>query len=137
MALGHLLDTSVLTRLREPTVRDAVSRLLADGTPRVSRLSCLELGFSARSGSEWREIQMALGVFTILEVDDEDHRDALIMQRDLADRGLRGRKLPDLLIAASAARLNVIVLHYDHDFDLIASVTGQPVAWIVPPGSVD
>jgi predicted nucleic acid-binding protein len=80
---------------------------------------------------------MALGVFTILEVDDEDHRDALIMQRDLADRGLRGRKLPDLLIAASAARLNVIVLHYDHDFDLIASVTGQPVAWIVPPGSVD
>lgn len=59
------------------------------------------------------------------------------MQRDLADRGQRGRKLPDLLIAASAARLNAMVLHYDHDFDLIASVTGQPVEWIVRPGSVD
>ena len=124
-------------RLREPTVRDAVIRLLADATPRVSRLSCLELGLSARSGSEWREIQKALGVFTLVEVRDEDHRDALIVQRDLGDRGQRGRKLPVLLIAASAARLNAMVLHYDHDFDLIASVTGQPVEWIVPPGSVD
>jgi hypothetical protein len=29
------------------------------------------------------------------------------------------------------------MLHYDADFDLIASVTGQPCEWVVPPGSVD
>lgn len=29
------------------------------------------------------------------------------------------------------------VLHYDGDFDMIASLTGQPTEWVVPPGSVD
>ena len=31
-------------------------------------------------------------------------------------------------------RHDVTVLHYDHDFDLIADVTGQRVEWIVPRG---
>jgi len=30
----------------------------------------------------------------------------------------------------------VTVLHYDADYDLIASVTGQPVDWVVPRGSL-
>jgi predicted nucleic acid-binding protein len=47
---------------------------------------------------------------------------------------LRGVKLPDLLVAATAERHDVTVLHYDHDFDLIADVTGQRVEWIVPRG---
>jgi len=29
------------------------------------------------------------------------------------------------------------VLHYDGDFDMIASLTGQPAEWVVPPGSAD
>jgi hypothetical protein len=29
------------------------------------------------------------------------------------------------------------VLHYDADFELIAGVTGQPQAWIVPRGTAD
>jgi len=29
------------------------------------------------------------------------------------------------------------VLHYDAGFDVIASVTGQPVEWVVPRGSID
>jgi len=40
------------------------------------------------------------------------------------------------LIAACAQRHGVTVLHYDGDFDLIAEVTGQPVQWVVPRGSV-
>jgi hypothetical protein len=28
------------------------------------------------------------------------------------------------------------VLHHDTDFDRIAAVTGQPVEWVVPRGSV-
>jgi len=31
--------------------------------------------------------------------------------------------------------LGAIVLHYDADFDLIGSVTGQRCQWVVPPGS--
>ena len=46
------------------------------------------------------------------------------------------RRLPDVLIAAAAERHRVTVLHYDHDDDRIAAVTGQPVEWVVPAGSV-
>jgi predicted nucleic acid-binding protein len=35
--------------------------------------------------------------------------------------------VPDLLIAANAELTGATVLHADKDFDLIASVTGQPV----------
>ena len=59
------------------------------------------------------------------------------MQRLLASRGLRGRKVPDLLIAAAAEESGLAVLHYDADFDLIARVTGQRCEWVVPPGTID
>ncbi|MBI2219151.1 MAG: PIN domain-containing protein [Candidatus Rokubacteria bacterium] len=64
-------------------------------------------------------------------------RRARQVQRLLAARGLRGRKVPDLLVAAAAEANGLAVLHYDADFDLIARVTGQPCAWIVPAGSID
>jgi predicted nucleic acid-binding protein len=44
--------------------------------------------------------------------------------------------LPDLLIAAVAERERVTVLHYDGGYDRIAQVTGQPVRWVVPRGTV-
>ena len=59
------------------------------------------------------------------------------MQRLLASRGLRGRKVPDLLIAAAAEESGLAVLHYDAGFDLIARVTGQRCEWVVPPGTID
>jgi predicted nucleic acid-binding protein len=45
--------------------------------------------------------------------------------------------LPDLLVAAAAEAGGLTVLHYDSDFDLIASATGQSCEWVVPAGSVD
>jgi predicted nucleic acid-binding protein len=62
---------------------------------------------------------------------------ALQVQRLLAQRSQRGRKIPDLLVAAAAEALKIGVLHYDSDFDLISSVTGQRCSWVVPSGSVD
>jgi hypothetical protein len=35
-----------------------------------------------------------------------------------------------------AERERVTVLHYDGDYDLIAQVTGQPVQWVIPRGTV-
>jgi predicted nucleic acid-binding protein len=54
----------------------------------------------------------------------------------LAARRRRGRKIPDLLIAAAAEERGVAVLHDDADFDLITSATGQRCQWVVPAGSV-
>ena len=45
-------------------------------------------------------------------------------------------RLPDLLVAACAERAQLVVLHYDVDFDRIAEITGQPVQWIVPRGAI-
>jgi predicted nucleic acid-binding protein len=58
-------------------------------------------------------------------------------QDSLADRTQqRGVKIADLLIAAAAEAASLVLLHYDHDFDVIAWVTGQPTEWIVPAGTV-
>jgi predicted nucleic acid-binding protein len=62
---------------------------------------------------------------------------ALQIQRLLAARSQRGRKIPDLLVASAAESLSLIVLHYDADFDLISSVTGQRTEWIVSAGTID
>ena len=42
----------------------------------------------------------------------------------------------NLLIAAVAEREQVMLLHYDRDYDLIGQVTKQPMQWVVPPGTV-
>jgi predicted nucleic acid-binding protein len=61
---------------------------------------------------------------------------ALQVQRLLAERSRRGRKVPALLVAAAAEQLGLTVLHYDSGFDAIAAVTGQSCRWVVPAGTV-
>ena len=62
---------------------------------------------------------------------------AVAVQDALTERSQhRGAKIADLLIAAAAEAAGLVVLHYDHDFDLIAEITGQPMEWIVPAGAV-
>jgi hypothetical protein len=54
----------------------------------------------------------------------------------LAGRGKhRCAGIRDLLVAAVAEEHRATILHYDRDFDHIAEVTGQPVRWVVPPGT--
>lgn len=65
-----------------------------------------------------------------------DARRALQVQRMLAAPSQRGRKIPDLLVAAAAEELGITVLHYDADFDRIAAVTGQRCLWVVSAGSI-
>ena len=137
MALTHLVDTSVLTRLDRSTVREAIEPLAGDGQVARAGISDLEVGFSARNLSEWNRLTAALTAFPLIEADAAHVRRARQVQRLLASRGLRGRKVPDLLIAAAAEESGLAVLHYDADFDLIARVTGQRCEWVVPPGTID
>jgi predicted nucleic acid-binding protein len=46
------------------------------------------------------------------------------------------QKTVEGLIAAAAESAGVELLHYDEDFDRIAAITGQPMRWIVPRGSL-
>ncbi|MCP3857360.1 MAG: PIN domain nuclease [Actinomycetia bacterium] len=136
MALMFLLDTSVLTRLRAQSILQRIEELDSDGLARTS-MTDLEIGFSARSADEWDRLLVALGAFRRIEVEAHHFDRAQRVQRDLAADGLRGRKVPDLLVAAVAEAASLTVLHYDADFDHIAAVTGQPTQWIVERGSID
>lgn len=136
MALSFLLDTSVLKRLDQPMVRAVVGPLAASGRLGRAGICDLKVGYSARNADEWDRLLGALDVFQRVETTAEHVRRALQVQRLLAQRSQRGRKIPDLLIAAAAEQIDVAVMHYDADFDLIAAVTGQPCQWVVPAGSV-
>ena len=132
-----LLDTSVLTRLRAPSVRQRIEELDAVGLARTSTTD-LEIGFSARNADEWDRLAVALGAFRRIAVEAHHFDRAQQVQRHLAADGLKGgRKVPDLLVAAVAEGASLTVLHYDADFDHIAAVTGQPTEWIVERGSID
>ncbi len=137
MALTYLLDTSVLTRLREPAVREAIEPRARKGEVARAGISDLEIGFSARNATEWDRLTDAVEAFELVETAAEHVRRARQTQRLLASRHQRGRKLPDLLVAAAAEARGLTVLHYDADFDLIATVTGQPCEWVISAGSVD
>ena len=137
MALTHLVDTSVLTRMRDPTIRDAVEPKAREGQLARAGISDLEVGYSARNASEWDDRSQDLESFELVETTAAHVRRARQVQRLLAAEHQRGRKVPDLLVAAAAEASNLAVLHYDADFDRIAAVTGQPSEWVVPAGSVD
>ncbi len=137
MALTHVVDTSVLTRLATPQVWNTVESLLQDAAVARTSISDLEIGYSARDGKEWKSLRQALDAFALIEVSAAHIARAGHVQRLLSERGLKGRKLPDLMIAAAAEERGLTVLHYDADFEHIASVTGQQAQWIVPRGTID
>ncbi len=136
MALTHLVDTSVLTRLRLPEVRAAIEPKLEAGALARAGTSDLEVGYSARNAREWDQLMEALDAFGLVEMSAENLRRARQVQRLLAARRQRGRKIPDLLIAAAAEAWGLIVLHYDADFDRIGAVTRQTCQWVVPAGTI-
>lgn len=136
MALSHLLDTSVIKRLGRAEVRAVVEPLALAGQLGRPAICDLEVGYSARNAEEWDRLVGALDAFQAVETTEHHVRRALQVQRLLAARSQRGRKIPDLLIAAAAEELDAVVLHYDADFDLIGEVTGQRCEWVVPAGSV-
>lgn len=137
MALTHLVDTSVVTRLRHDAVRAVVEPMAAAGTLGRAGITDLEIGYSARSAKEWDQAMGALEAFVLIETSTDHVRRARQVQRLLATKHQRGRKIPDLLVAAAAEAHDLTVLHYDADFDRIAAVTGQPAEWVVEAGAVN
>jgi predicted nucleic acid-binding protein len=98
----------------------------------------LEVLYSARSHQDLVRTRATRSLaFPLIPMVQSDFDRAADVMEALAQRGQhRAVGLPDLLIAAVAERSGLIVLRYDADFDLVAAVTGQPIQWIVPRGSV-
>ncbi len=137
MALSHLVDTSVLTRLGRPSVRAVIEPMASAGRLARPGICDFEIGYAARNAAEWDGFMGALAAFEAVDTTAAQIARALQVQRLLASRSQRGRKVPDLLVAAAAESLGLTVLHYDADFEKISAVTGQPHQWVVKAGSVD
>jgi len=132
----HLADTSALARLRHPQVQAVLGPLIEAGLVATCGVIEFELGWA--SAAEWDQVRADRDAgYEWLATHDEDWRRALTVQGALWRGGqMRAVGLPDLLVAAVAERERVTVLHYDGDYDLITKVTGQPVRWVVPAGTV-
>jgi predicted nucleic acid-binding protein len=134
----YLADTSAYTIARRSPAAEARLRTLAvDGTLATFVTIDLELGYSARTPAEHQGIFRVRGQLVQLANLDEIALRAREVQALMAAQSQhRAAGVMDLLTAAAAEHYGASVLHYDADFDHIAAVTGQPVDWITPKGSV-
>lgn len=127
-----LLDKSAFVRLQLDQVVDAEQwkTRIDRGLVRISTITRLELGYSARTGAEGREgfRQPPVSLMPVERITPAIEDRAQEVQMLLADRGQhRAPSIPDLLIAATAEKAGLTVLAVDKDFELIAGVTGQLV----------
>jgi predicted nucleic acid-binding protein len=136
--LEYLADTSVFARLSKPPVAAAFAPMAAEGRVGLCSPVVFELGYSARNHDDYLALTDRLRAFPAVTVTDADHRRALEVQEELSARGQhRALSLVDALLAAAAEARELTILHYDADFELVASITRQQHEWIVDRGSAD
>ncbi|MBA3383827.1 MAG: PIN domain-containing protein [Actinobacteria bacterium] len=132
----YLADTSAWNR--STATRDRWAELLRADRLAICAPIRLELLYSARSRSEYASLRDDLAALPELPLDA--HAIALAERAQVALAATsqhRGPKVVDLLVAGVAEASGAIVLHYDHHFDAIARVTGQPTEWLARRGSLD
>ena len=134
MALNlWLIDKSAYARLDRTPDSDLWASRIARGLVQISSLTRLEIGFSFRN---FREASVEVSSPPLLTMPIayltpaiEDR--AVEIQMLLTHSGHhRAPSVPDLLIASTAEKLGMSVLHADKDFDLIVELTDQPAEWL-------
>ena len=125
-----LIDKSALARLASsPDAAEWATRI-ERGLVRITTVTRLEVGYSARSGQDLRTgfAQPPLASMPVEYMTPAIEDRAVEVLTLLADRGQhRAPSVPDLIIAATAELAGLTALHLDKDFDVIADITGQPV----------
>lgn len=139
MTVRFLVDTSVWARVgRQPTIHKALSDAAREGQVVVCPPVLLELGFSARNLTDWDGLRQDMAAFPVLDLSPQTHEVATAIQRALWAGGkVRAAGAMDTLIAAVAVEHHAELLHYDADYEHIASVEPQlQTRWAVQRGSV-
>ncbi len=125
-----LIDKSALVRLATSPDAEEWAQRIERGLVRISTVTRLEVGYSARSADDLRRAHSTppLSAMPVEYLTPTIEDRAVQVQGLLADRGHhRAPSIPDLMIAATAELAQLTVLHLDKDFELIAEITGQPV----------
>jgi predicted nucleic acid-binding protein len=134
----ELADTSAWTnRHKDPAVdRDFEERILADEIATCPMI-VMELLWTTQSEQEFEDLRRDLDALAKVPNDQDSWDRAMDVWRELVIQGRQRQvKIPDLLVATSAEIAGLPVCHYDGDFDVIATITGQPVRAIAPLGSL-
>ena len=126
-----LIDKSALVRLSSAKDADEWVSRIDRGLVRISTVTRLEVGYSARTATDHRTLltEPPISSMPVEYLTPKIEDRAVELQLALADRGHhRAPSIPDLLIAATAELADLTVLHLDKDYELIAELTGQPTA---------
>lgn len=133
----YLVDFSALSCWQHPRGAVTLDELSDRGLLAVCAAVELDVVHQARTLQEAQRARSLLRSFDWLPMPDEIWDRAVEVRLRAIQAGThRPLSLTQLAIAATAEHHNVILLHYDRDFDLIAAITGQPSVWVVAPGTI-
>ncbi|MFJ6541024.1 PIN domain nuclease [Streptomyces sp. NPDC091385] len=137
-AARFLIDAGALVRIFKQPALSRWTKPLEEGL--IARCPVTEIEFlrSAENAQDREGMASDLeALFGWAALDDRAVTRAWSVQRELAATGEhRSAGTVDLLVAATAELQGLTVLHYDNDFETIASVTGQRTHWLMPPGTL-
>jgi predicted nucleic acid-binding protein len=118
-------------------VRERLEPILGAGEAATCAVIDLEVLYSARSAEDYDSIrERRVLAYQTVPITEDILQRAIAIQSKLARTGHHRVPIPDLIIAATAEAAGLVLLHYDHDYDVIARVTGQRAEWVVPRGSL-
>lgn len=130
----YLIDTSAAARMNEPAVADKLVELIDLGLVGTTAGLDAEALYSSRGGAEYEQLRSDRAqAYEYLPTHDEHWQVALEARRQLAVTGRhRAVGIADLLTAAIARDHGVTVVHYDADFDIVATVLDVRCVWVIP-----
>jgi predicted nucleic acid-binding protein len=124
-----LIDKSALVRLSASPDAGEWADRIERGLVRISTVTRLEVGYSARTAADLRAglRQPPVSAMPVEYLTPAIEDRAVEVLALLAEHGHhRAPSIPDLIIAATAELAGLTVLHLDKDFELIVGITGQP-----------
>ena len=129
--MAYLIDKSALARMEHPSVQARLGPIIEAGDAGTCSIIDLEVLYSVRNHQEHTRTRTRREfAYRRIELTEAIFQRAIEVQGLLAHRGRHRLPIPDLIIAAAAETAGMTVLHYDADFDAIATVTRQEMEWV-------
>lgn len=134
-----LIETGVWTWVRDrrfPQLAHWFNQQVAAGRVLVCHLVVMELTRLAPNAARAQEVAARLDAFAAVPMPAAVWERAREIQLALASAGTH-RSVPpaDLLIAAAAENAGVELIHYDRDYECIATVSELDARWLVRDGT--
>jgi predicted nucleic acid-binding protein len=135
-----LFDTGVWTWARDrrfPQLARWFNEQVAAGRVLVCDLVALELIRLTPNENRAQEVTARLDAFESVSMPADLWNQARKLQTRLSVNGDHRRVPPvDLLIGAAAVKASVPIVHYDRDYERIASISTLEHHWLVPDGTL-